>query len=293
MHSADERAESLRQAALARARAEQFDEALALYDEALAVVIDDEASELITINKADAMIACGRSGAEVQALPAILMRRRNPHHTFLAAYALMFLHRRESNIRRAIVFGEAALRAAEEANESYWKFAALNDLAISYEIDSQFDKAIESHERAVEVTATMSDDATRTFSETITLQNLGYTKLLVGNTVEGLELIHRAIERVEVPSSLSDSYIDLCYGYLEIGDFKKALHYGQIGLECAGEPRQIRNAHYLLGEAAYKVGDVETAEFHFDELTRFYPQFKNLKKLLFALDLRSMVNLRL
>lgn len=293
MTNAERTVEQLRQAALAHARAEEYDEAIAIYDDALALVDDDEARELITINKADAMIASGRSGPEVQSLPAILMRRRSPRHTFLAGYALMFLHRRESNIRRAIVFGETALRAAEEAEEAYWQFAALNDLGICYEIDSQFEKAIDCHERATQVTSSMSDEDTRTFSETITLQNLGYTKLLVGETTDGLDMIHRAIERIEVPSSRSDSYIDLCYGYLELGNYDKALQYGQVGLECATDARQIRNAHYLLGEAAYKLGDVEAAEYHFDELTRFYPQFRNLKKLLFALDLRSMVNLRL
>jgi hypothetical protein len=44
---------------------------------------------------------------------------------------------------------------------------------------------------------------------------------------------------------------------------------------------------------AYKSGDVETAGFHFDELARHYPEFRNLKSLLFAIDLRSMVNFRL
>ena len=32
---------------------------------------------------------------------------------------------------------------------------------------------------------------------------------------------------------------------------------------------------------------------HFDELARFYPEFKNLKSLLYAIDLRAMVNLKL
>jgi tetratricopeptide (TPR) repeat protein len=292
MHSA-ERAEQLRQLAYTRARTEQYDEALALYDEALAIVADDEARELITINKADAMIAAGRSGAEVQALPAILMRRRNPHHAFLAAYALMFLHRTENNIRRAIVFGEGALRAATEAEQAFWKLAALNDLGICYEIDSQFAKAIECLDQALELTAIITDPAERKFSETAILQNLGYNKLLVGETLDGLEIIHRALESIEVPSSIPDSYVDLCYGYLELRDFEKARHYGEIGLEFASEPRQVRNAHYLLGEACYEMGDIERAEYHFDELTKFYPQFRNLKKLLFAIDLRSMVNFRL
>lgn len=292
MNSAD-RAEQLRQLAYARARNEQYEEALALYDEALAIVSNDEARELITINKADAMIASGRSGAEVQALPAILMRRRNLHHTFLAAYALMFLHRTENNIRRAIVFGETALRAANDAEEAFWKLAALNDLGICYEIDSQFAKAIDCLDEALKLTEIITNPSERKFSQTAILQNLGYNKLLVGETQEGLDIIHSVLESIEVPSSVSDSYIDLCYGYLELREFEKARHYGSIGLELATEPRQVRNAHYLLGEAAYEMGDLEAAESHFDELTKFYPQFRNLKKLLFAIDLRSMVNLRL
>jgi tetratricopeptide (TPR) repeat protein len=293
MHDIAGTVEQLRQQALTCARAEKYDEALALYDRAIAVVTDDETRELLTINKADAMIASGRTGAEVQSLPTILMRRRNLHHTFLAAYALMFLHRTENNIRRAIVFGETALRAAIEANEPFWKLAALNDLGICYEIDSQFPRAIECLEEAMGLTALIEGETERKFSETAILQNLGYNKLLVGETLEGLAMIHRVIEAVEVPSSLSDSYIDLCYGYLELKEFAKAREYGEIGLQHAVEPRQVRNAHYLLGEAAYECGDIDSAEYHFDELTKFYPQFRNLKHLLFAIDLRGMVNLRL
>jgi hypothetical protein len=85
------RIEDLRQAAIAKDRVEQFDEALALFDEALSLAEDEETRELITINKAHAMIGAQRSGPEVQALPMVLMRRRNPRHTFLASYALLFL----------------------------------------------------------------------------------------------------------------------------------------------------------------------------------------------------------
>ena len=88
-----DRIEELRQAAIAKDRVEQFDEALALFDEALSLAEDDETRELITINKAHAMIGAQRSGPEVQALPMVLMRRRNPRHTFLAAYALLYKHR--------------------------------------------------------------------------------------------------------------------------------------------------------------------------------------------------------
>ena len=283
----------LRQAALAKARNEEFDEAIALYDEALATVSDDEMRELLTINKADALIALSRSGPEVQQLPAILMRRRNHHHTFLAAYALMYKHRLQNEAKRGIFYGQVALDAAVGAGEPMWKLGALNELGIIYETDSQFQMSIECFQQALTLIDEISNNDDREFGRAAVVQNLGYNKLLVGETAEGITLISSILDQIEGPSNFVDAHLDLCYGYLELQQYETALEHGSVGLSHATEPRQIRNAHYLLGEAAYKSGDVERAEIHFDELARFYPQFRNLKSLLFAIDLRSMVNFRL
>jgi tetratricopeptide (TPR) repeat protein len=288
-----ERIEKLRQSALAHVRAGEYEDALPLYDQALAFSPDDEVRELITINKADAMIALERSGPEVQALPAILMRRRNLHHTFLAAYALMFKHRIQTETKRAIFYGHVALDAAKEADEPFWKIAALNDLGIIYEVDSQFEEAINCFDEALPLLGAIENATERAVSHTAILQNLGYNKLLIGQTREGIGTILSVLDAVESPSARAESYIDLCYGYLELAEHDKARFYGEAGLSLATESRQIRNAHYLLGEASYKSGDTDAAEFHFDELSKFYPQFRNLKSLLFAIDLRGMVNLKL
>ena len=286
---AEMRAEALRQEAMARVRSEHYDEALALYDEALTITRDEEARELITINKADALIALERSGAEVQQLPAILMRRRNLHHTFLAAYALMYKHRLQNEPKRGIFYGQVALDAAVEANNTLWKLGALNELAIIYETDSQFAKAIECLEEAL----TLVDGLNDQFSHAALVQNLGYNKLLVGETAEGIRLLLSILDKVQGAGTLADAHLDLCYGYLDLEEYEKARYFGEIALELASETRQIRNAHYLLGEVAMKSGDIETADHHFEELARFYPQFRNLKSLLFAIDLRGMVNFRL
>src|SRR5687767_15598974 len=45
------------------------------------------------------------------------------------------------------------------------------------------------------------DAAERKFSQTAILQNLGYNKLLVGETVEGLQMIHQVIDRSEEHTS--------------------------------------------------------------------------------------------
>jgi tetratricopeptide (TPR) repeat protein len=221
------------------------------------------------------------------------MARRNPHHTFIAAYALMYKHRLANETKRAIFYGQIALDAANDADKSFWKVAALNDLGIAYEIDSQFPKAIECFEQALELVDPVEDPAKQAFSHVAIYGNLGYSRLLVGQTVEGIAMLESIIDRIETPSALSDAYTELCYGYLDLEQFETARTYGEKGLKLACDERQVRNAHYLLGEAAYKTGDVDAAEHHFEELARFYPQFRQLKNVLFAIDLRSMINLRL
>ena len=287
------RVEELRQSALARVRSAEYEEALGLYDDALTLATDEEVRELLTINKADAMIALERTGPEVHALPSILMRRRNDHHVFLAAYALMFRHRIQNESKRAIFYGHVALDAANDADQPFWRIAALNDLGIIYEIDSQFDQAVECFEEALALIERVSNPDEHKLSYGTALQNLGASKLLSGDATEGIALIEKALPSILSSAALSEAHIDLCFGYLELGDYDKARFYGESGLELAAESRQTRNAHYLLGEACYKAGDAERADFHFTELARFYPGFRNLKNLLYAIDLRSMVNLKL
>jgi len=285
-------ADELRLEAFAKVRIEAYDEALALFDDALAIAETDELRELITINKADVLITIERSGPEVQALPAILMRRRNPHHTFLAAYTLMYKQRLQKETKRGIFYGNVALDAANEAGERLWKLGVLNELGILYEMDSQFKRAIECFDEALLIQPDSSGPV-ESFGQTAIIQNLGYNKLLVGETREGIRLLLSVLDEIEGQGMLSDAYIDLTYGYIDLEEYDTARYYGEIGLKLAIEDRQVRNGHYLLGEAAYKSGDIEAAEFHFDKLSEFYPEFRNLKSLLYAIDLRSMVNLKL
>src|SRR5437588_9539283 len=185
------RIEELRQRALDLVRSDNFDEALSLYDEALGLTDDEEVRELITINKGHALIAAERTGPEVKALPMILMRRRNAHHTFLSSYALMYTHRLTGESKRAIFYGQIALEAATEAGQILWKVAVLNEVGILYETDSQFAKAIESFSQALACLdeSDANDPAAQSFSRIQLIQNLGDSTLLAGNSKEGLRLI--------------------------------------------------------------------------------------------------------
>jgi tetratricopeptide (TPR) repeat protein len=280
------RIEELRQSGLAAVRENRVEEAITFYDEAITLVSDDEMRELLTINKADALIALERSGPEVQEL------RRNPRHVFLAAYALQYKHKLENDFKRALFYGELALRSADEANDLAFKRAVLIDLGNIYVMDSQITKAIGCFQEALG-NAEGADAATLSLIRGYATESLGYCYMLDERTDEGLALVHDSLQYVSNAVFHAEAYIDLCYGYLDKADLERARFYGEAALEVAEDDRHIRNGHYLLGEVAYKSGDTDLARFHFDELAKFYPEFRNLKSLLFAIDLRSMVNLKL
>ncbi len=292
------RIEALRQSALRLVRNGEYEEALPVYDEALALATaydddDEELRELLVVNKADALIALERTGPEVHELARVIMRRRNLRHVYLAAYALQFKYRLENDLQRALFYGNLALRTADEAAESSWRRVVLLELGNVYELDSQIDTAIDCFEQVLGIGNESADNRDKDLSHAYALENLGYCLLLQGKVEEGLAKVHEALACLSDPIGRAEALIDLCYGYLEHGDYDKAVEYGRTGLEVAKDPRQIRNAHYLLGEACYKSGDSDAADFHFSELSRFYPNFRNLKSLLYAIDLRGMVNLKL
>jgi tetratricopeptide (TPR) repeat protein len=288
-----QRIEELRQLGLARIRANEIEESLVLFDQALALATDDEAIELLTINKAGALISLERQGAEVQQLPQIVMRRRNLRHVYVAAYNLQHKFIIERNFARSAFYGRVALEAAEQAAQPAWKPEVLIALGNACVYDSKTSEAIGYY---CEVLELLGDDESKLLSRSFAMQNLGYCRLLNDEAEDGIALIHRAIGMMRSAGAegyVAESYVDLCYGYLELENLELALKYGELGLEKATEVRQVRNAHYLLGEVAYKSGDTARAEFHFDHLASFYPDFPHLKDLLLAIDLRGMVNLKL
>lgn len=289
----ENRAESLRLEGMALVRANELEAALPLFDRALELAGDEELRELITINKAGALISMEKSGPEVQALPRIVMRRRNDRHLYLAAHNLCWKYQLEKDLQRAQFYGRLALEAAEADSNSTSianERIALGNICV---FDSRPAEAIAHYEAAMALCE--SGDAaalTRAFA----MQNLGYCFLLEERAEAGVTMIHEAVELMTAAGAdgyLAESYIDLCHGYLDLSKLDEARHWGELGLEQAREDRQIRNAHYLLGEVAYKQGDIAAAETHFEALARYYPDFPHLRDLLFAIDLRSMVNFKL
>jgi len=77
---------------------------------------------------------------------------------------------------------------------------------------------------------------------------------------------------------------------MEIGRPDVAEQFGRRALQLATVSRQVRNANHLLGEICLRTDRYEEADALFDVVAGFYPDFRNVKQLLVAVDLCSVVN---
>lgn len=266
----------------------EIDAAIEVYDRAAVVAGSDETRELITIRKAEALIAAERDGAEIAALPGIVMRRRSPRHVYLAANTLQRRYCEADDRKKAIFYGEIARTAANELGDPLARASVLNHLGITLVIDSQFAAAIDVLGEGLQAVAAVRGDAS-ILAAAIRV-NLGGAKVLSGGYAEGIRLIEEWMGGLVEDYERAEALLDLCFGYMEVGRHEVAELYGHRALELATVQRQIRNANHLLGEICLRTGRYDESDAYFDIVAGFYPEFKNVKQLLVAVDLCAVVN---
>lgn len=285
--------EALRQEGLEKLRNNEPACAIELFDAAMAASTDSVTLQRLLIHKTMGLLALERLDApELSELPKIVFRRADETNVYLAAYALSYRFRLESKLERAAHYANIALEAATNLNQPDWILDSLTELGNVAVYDSRFGDAIERYEQAI---ALLPEDSNQ-FRRFFLLQNIGYSRIVSGDAEEGVTLIEEAValmQKLGTTGYLAESYIDLCHGYLELGNLDQAKYFGDLGLVHLVDSRQERNIHYLLGEIAYKTGDFSAAELHFDHLATHYPDFPQLKNLLLAVDLRRMINWKL
>ncbi|MGN6184274.1 MAG: hypothetical protein ACTHQM_11540 [Thermoanaerobaculia bacterium] len=268
----------------------EVDAALDAYGRALATVESEEVRELITIRKAEALIAIDREGAEVSALPGIVMRRRSPRHVYLAAYTLLRRFSEANDRQRALFYGQIANTAAAELGEPLARANVLNGLGVTHVAESQFKDGIEKFDEALKIIATAPHDERVLALRPVVIGNLGGAKIVSGDTEDGIAMVETVIDDLNADDLIAEGCLDLCFGYVELEAYDIAEIHGQRGLDLAVTRRQVRNGHHLLGEICVRTNRYAEADRHFDVVAGFYPEFKNVKQLLVAVDLCSVVN---
>jgi len=269
----------------------EIDPAIELYDRAASAAESEESRELITIRKAEALIAGDREGAEIAKLPSIIMRRRTPRHVYLAAYALMRRYSETQDRKRALSYGQTASHAAAELGEPMACANVLNGIGVIHVVDSEFRKAIEAFEGALAaIERAELHDERLTGLRDVLIGNLGGAKVLSGDLDSGIALLETILPRLDDEYLVAEACLDLCFAYLEREEYVEAEQFGRRALETASIPRQVRNANHFLGEICVRQDRHDEADHFFNVVASFYPDFKNVKQLLVAVDLCSVVN---
>lgn len=287
----NEQAYLLREQALEQMWQGNVEAAIDLYDRAAPLAETEDLQELITIGKAEALIALDRDGAEVSALPAIVMRRRSPRHVGMAAAVLMRRLTEQEERKRAIFYGQIAREVATEVSDPIFRSSVLNSYGITLVADSQFSASIGVFDEALAVLTLVREHPERVAGlRDYILANLGGAKILSGKVRDGIRLLEAVLPKLVEDYERTEAVLDLCFGYLELGQYEAAELLGCEALERATIGRQIRNANHLMGEITLRTGRYDEADKYFDVVAGFYPEYKNVKELLVTVDLCAVVN---
>ena len=227
-------------------------------------------------------------------LREILSGNADAENCRLAAYNLARLYQLRKEHKKGLFYARIATERSRQTGRDEWIASSLNLFGILLLSESLFDQARDQFEAAV-VASGDRDDALHP----AVLDNLGYCRLLEGRMDEGFRCLFRGLRMVRRQGARwweAQFHVTLTFGYLEIGRWKRALAHGLEALargEEVGDQLAVKNALFLLGEAANLAGDDAGAHDYFTHLQRrFFPDQGFLPDFLVAVDVRRLINLK-
>lgn len=290
------RFETLNQQGHAAAEAGRLDEAITLFDQLAAVAAEsgeERLQDLAFCNRAALAVLLGRSDREVGRLREILMRNRDSVNARLAAYNLSRHFEVNKSFKKAMFYARIASQRSYEIGRADWIASGHNQLGNILLAESFVDEAVAEYEKAL---AVMPQESKVWLA--LMFANLGYCRLLQHRRSEGFGLLFKSVRTLRAEGAeryLLSPLLDLCYAYLEIERYDRARRWGERALAIAercGDVESIKNALYLLGEAANLSGYEVTARRYFGRLqSDYFPQADYLTPMLLAVNVRKLVNL--
>lgn len=288
--------EELRSLAHRAVDAGRLEEAQSFIEQALAWAREHGTQQQVdhaSCNRAALAIQLGRGEGELAALREILLRSGDPATNRLAAYHLSLHYEVVKNFKKSLFYARIARDRANVLGVPEWLASSHNQLGNALLGESLIDEASREYEQALELMP-----GERSVVRALVLNNLGYCRVLQRRSHEGYALLYEALSDLRKFRALRYQvlpHLDLCFAHLETGRYRLANRQGMLALRLAEETGQIdsiKNALYLLGEAANLSGDTETAREHFTRLHReFFPDQTYLPGFLLAVDVRKLVNL--
>jgi tetratricopeptide (TPR) repeat protein len=277
-------------------QAGRLDEAEALLDQALAWARaqgDPRLIDLAVCNRSAVLIELGRGESELPRLREILLRNGDPSSCRVAAYNIARHYELTKNYKKALFYARITRDRSDSLGRRDWLASSHNLIGNTLLAESFVEAACAEYEKALELIA---DEPSAARAQV--LDNLGYCRILQQRYDEGYRFLYESLSwlrRLSARRHEISTRLDLCFAHLETGRYGNARRQGTAALRLAetlGERDAVKNALYLLGEAANLSGDVETARDHFLRLQEdFYPEAGYLPEFLLAVDIRKLVNL--
>jgi tetratricopeptide (TPR) repeat protein len=288
--------EELRSQGEKAVHAGSLEEAEVLFDQALAWAQEQGEPwqiDLGVCNRAAVRIELGRGESELSRLREILLRNANPQNCQLGAYNISRYYELTKNYKKSLFYARIALERAETLGRRDWMASSHNRIGNVLLAESFVDEACQRYETALSLMA----ERHGVWRAGI-LDNLGYCRILQRRYPEGYSLLYaslRILRRSGSERYLVPPLLDLSFAHIETGRYQQARRHAEDALRIAYRTDQadsIKNALYLLGEAANLSGDNEAAEDHFIRLQReFFPGASYLPSFLMTVDIRKMINL--
>ncbi len=227
-------------------------------------------------------------------LREILVRNGDQENCRLAAYYLARAHELKKGYKKALFYARIALERSTTLGRRDWIASAHNAVGNILIAESHFEQACVQYEQALEMISTG-----RSLERALILDNLGYCRIVEGRFSEGFRCLYESLRSLRGLGARifeRGPRLSLCFGLLEVGRYRSAGKHGLAALELAeevGDKDVVKNALYLLGEAANLARDTGSAREHFTDLQeRFFPADRYLPDFLLAIDVRKLINLK-
>ena len=283
-------------AARCAAEAGTFDEALGFFAaaaEAAQALDDRRRADLVVAKRAAVLIEQGCGDGEPARLRSLLLSSGDTSVCRYAAYNLARWYELRKEYGKALFYARLGRDRAEVAQQREWLAASHNQVGNVLLAQSKAAEASAEYEVALALMP-----AAATPARARVLDNLGYCRVLAGRLREGLDLLYsslRILRRAGANRYSISTLLDLSYAHLESGRYREADRHGRTALDLArrhGDHESVKNAYFLLGEAANLSADLETAHAYFSRLqSEYFPEQTYLPSFLLAVDVRRMVNL--
>jgi tetratricopeptide (TPR) repeat protein len=255
---------------------------------------DADLVDLAVCNRSAIAIELGQGPAVMTDMRAVLLRSRDAQTCMVAATNAARIHDLARDYKKGLFYARLARDQAAAAGDRS-QIASIRNLTANLLLaDSRVEEAVLEYEAALELMPE-EDPVWRARAR----GNLGYCRVLQERLSEAFALLNEAIETLrehEARLYLVSPLTDLAFAQLEAGHPESAREAADEALALAREfedENGLKNALYLLGEAAGQVGDLPLARRTFLELQqRYYPDKPFVCDFLLSVDVRKMVNLR-